>query len=97
MTKRRATVLRLSPLLLPREAFAVARQEDRKEFSMTENELIEELTYACYVHNRETSPNLLPHAWKAVFPNVDAMEARYQASKVSDAADGAIYRAQASS
>ena len=30
MTKRRAAVLRLSPLLLPREAFAVARQEDCK-------------------------------------------------------------------
>lgn len=43
-------------------------------------EMIDRLIYANYVHNRERSPHITPQAWKAIYPNVDSMEARYQQS-----------------
>ena len=51
-----------------------------------EKEFIERLTFACYVYNREKSPEIQPRAWKEIFGNVDAMEERYQLSKLSEAA-----------
>lgn len=43
--------------------------------------LIDELTYSNYRHNRTISPDVTPEEWKAVysFTNVDALERRFQA------------------
>lgn len=45
--------------------------------------LLGDLTYRTYAHNRDTSPDITPRSWKKVFgyAEVDAMEARYQADR----------------
>lgn len=40
--------------------------------------LLDELTYASYAHNRINSPQVTPSQWAKIYPNVDALEARYQ-------------------
>ena len=45
---------------------------------MTTGTLINNLTYACYRHNRRLCPGISPDRWKRVFDDVDAMEERYQ-------------------
>jgi hypothetical protein len=45
--------------------------------------LMADLTYRCYAHNRDLSPDITPASWKKVFgPEVDDFEARYQADKL---------------
>lgn len=47
---------------------------------MTILELVDELTYRNYAHNRRISPGVTPERWaKAYGPTSVAMEARYQA------------------
>ncbi len=45
---------------------------------MTIGQVIDELTYSCYKHNRERAPDITPEQWKVVFSNVDAMERKLQ-------------------
>lgn len=46
---------------------------------MTILELVDELTYRNYAHNRRISPGVTPERWaKAYGPTAAAMEARYQ-------------------
>ena len=47
-------------------------------YAMTLPELMDELTYANYKHNRGRAPEIPPERWKKIYANVDAMEARYQ-------------------
>ena len=44
------------------------------------------LLYAGYVANREAAPHITLSAWKAVYPLVDEMEAKYQAEKAIEKA-----------
>ncbi len=46
--------------------------------TITPQELIDELIYASYVHNRSRSPHISPLAWAKVLPNVPAMERRFK-------------------
>lgn len=49
---------------------------------MTANAIIADLTYINYAHNRDAAPHITPEGWKKVYgPEVDAMEARYQAER----------------
>lgn len=50
------------------------------DFSRAKNPqaLLDELTYASYAHNRSTFPAKTPSQWAAIYPNVEALEARYQ-------------------
>lgn len=48
---------------------------------MTPEGVLDFLMYANYAHNRRISPHITPRSWKAVYPNVDAMEARFQAEE----------------
>lgn len=41
-------------------------------------ELLDELTYASYAHNRSHSPDVTPSQWGKIYPNVDKLEERYQ-------------------
>lgn len=44
--------------------------------------LISELTYINYALNRDAAPGVTPERWKKVYgPEVEAMEARYQAER----------------
>lgn len=45
---------------------------------MTPGEIVDYLTYSCYRYNRKISPHITPEQWKKCFPNVDAMERRFQ-------------------
>lgn len=42
------------------------------------DEAIDDLTYRSYAHNRQLAPDISPERWAKVFPNVAAMEERYQ-------------------
>ncbi len=42
---------------------------------------IDELTYRCYVYNRQRSPEIPPEDWVLVFPTAYEMEARYIAGR----------------
>lgn len=41
-------------------------------------EIIDELTYHSYFHNRRLSPDVPLSEWSKIFGNVDQMEERYQ-------------------
>jgi len=59
---------------------------------MTTGTLIDNLTYACYRHNRHLCPGISPERWKIIFTNVDAMEERYQdEEEMLDVPDDAWY------
>ena len=47
--------------------------------------LIDDLNYACYRHNRRISPNVLPHYFDFVYgtERIERYEARFQAELVS--------------
>lgn len=44
----------------------------------TPQALLDELTYASYAYNRMNDPSVTPSQWGKIYPNVDALEARYQ-------------------
>ena len=53
--------------------------------------IVDELTYVNYACNRDAAPHVAPEQWaRCGYPNVPAMEARYQAEQ-------AITRAKVSS
>ena len=56
----------------------VAWQKKGQEFIGTTQQLVDELTYANYAHNRQRSPDLTPEQWTKVYSNVYQLEARYQ-------------------
>lgn len=44
--------------------------------------LMGDLVYKSYAFNRDTAPDISPNSWKKVYgPEVDDMEAKYQAEK----------------
>lgn len=46
---------------------------------MTPRELVDQLTYLNYAHNRTISPNVTPERWEKVYgPGVWEMEEQYQ-------------------
>jgi hypothetical protein len=45
---------------------------------MTARDLVDDLTFAAYAHNRDIAPHVTPERWAKVFPNAAAMEERYQ-------------------
>jgi len=45
---------------------------------MTARQIVDELTYINYAHNRRISPHVTPERWAELFPNAQAMEARFQ-------------------
>lgn len=50
---------------------------------MTPKQIIDELAYRNYRHNRELSPNITPERWAVVYGRATAkMEGRYQYEKV---------------
>lgn len=61
--------------------------------SMTAQEIVDELTYINYAHNRQIAPSLTPESFaKAGFPSVPAMEARYQRELADRYAEAKIKR-----
>lgn len=45
-------------------------------------EIIDRLTYISYATNRDAAPHITPNSWEKVYgPEVDSMEAQYQAEK----------------
>lgn len=49
-------------------------------FINTPRGFMDELTYASYRHNRQTSPEIAPEGWRSIFgESVTQFEARYQA------------------
>ena len=54
---------------------------------MSAESIVDYLTYANYRHNRTISPHITPEQWaKCGYPNVTAMEAKYQAEIAINAA-----------
>ncbi len=50
---------------------------------MTFNDLGFDLLYEAYAWNRDRAPDITPERWKKILgPEVDAMEAQYQAQKL---------------
>lgn len=50
--------------------------------AMTVLGIFDYLTYVSYANNRDSAPDITPNSWKKVYgPEVDSMEARYQAEK----------------
>lgn len=45
---------------------------------MSDVEIVDELVYRSYTYNRERFPETTPERWATVYPNVAAMERRYQ-------------------
>lgn len=45
-------------------------------------QLVDELTYTNYAHNRRLSPHITPERWAKIYPNAEAMEARFTADAV---------------
>lgn len=54
------------------ETLTITLSEERVD------EIIDELTYRSYAHNRRMFPQTTPEQWAVIFPNVPAMEARFQ-------------------
>ena len=51
---------------------------------MTPNQLVNELAYRNYRHNRELSPNITPERWNAVYGDATAkMEGWYQCERIA--------------
>lgn len=51
--------------------------------AVAEKNLVADLTYISYAHNRKLAPHLTPESWKRVYGEaVDRMEAQYQAEAV---------------
>ena len=48
------------------------------ETGLTPSEIADELTYINYAHNRRLSPHISPERWEKVYPNAQALEARFQ-------------------
>lgn len=44
--------------------------------------LIDRLTFINYACNRDAAPEITPERWARIYPNVEALEAKYQAEKV---------------
>lgn len=52
------------------------------EFRVTPLAFIDRLTYVSYTTNRDAAPDITPERWKKVYgPEVDSMEATYQAEQ----------------
>jgi hypothetical protein len=49
------------------------------------NDLIDELTFRSYAHNRGLAPDVSPERWAKIFPNGPAMEARLQREREQNA------------
>lgn len=63
------------------EDYAYDRHRDMQ--TMRSDELIDELTYINYAHNRDLAPGITPERWKKVYgaEAVEKMEARLQAER----------------
>jgi hypothetical protein len=49
-------------------------------------DIIRDLTYINYAHNRRRSPHISPESWRKVYgETADAMEKRFQAEKFAEA------------
>lgn len=48
---------------------------------MTPEQIIDELTYRNYRHNRGLRPDIEPADWVRVYPTAQAMERRYRAER----------------
>lgn len=57
--------------------------------SMTPEGLVDYLTYANYRHNRHIAPHVTPAEWARIYPNADALEARYQSETAIEKASTA--------
>lgn len=55
------------------------------------DQIVDELVYRSYSYNRERFPDTTPERWSTVYPNVDAMERRYQRA-INDHAEAMIRR-----
>ena len=53
---------------------------------MIPSDLVCELTYINYAHNRRLSPHIAPDRWARIYPNAEAMEKRFQAESMKEAA-----------
>ena len=47
--------------------------------------IADELIYSSYRYNRQRSPNITPAQWGLAFPNIEALETRYQAELKAEA------------
>lgn len=54
-------------------------------------QIVDELVYRSYSYNRERFPETAPERWSTVYPNVAAMEQRYQRA-INDRAEAMIRR-----
>lgn len=50
---------------------------------MTATEMVDDLTFTAYAHNRDLAPEISPERWAKVFPNAAAMEERYQRERAA--------------
>ena len=53
---------------------------------MSDAQLVDELTYINYKHNRNHSPDRTPEQWARVYPNAEALEKRYQDERAKESA-----------
>lgn len=53
---------------------------------MNVRDLIDELTYTNYAHNRRISPHISPERWARIYPNAEAMERRFKTENMKEAA-----------
>ena len=49
--------------------------------NLTIGEVLSELLYIGYATNRDQHPDITPARWAAIYPNAEALEAKYQAEK----------------
>ena len=49
--------------------------------NLTVGEALAELLYIGYATNRDQRPDISPERWAAIYPNAEALEAKYQAEK----------------
>lgn len=47
----------------------------------TPEEILSEIMYSSYVHQRKTHPEIAPRKWKAMYINQEEFEKRYQKEK----------------
>lgn len=44
----------------------------------TPEQIVDELTYRCYVHNRRSCPEITASEWAKCWPGADKLEAKYK-------------------
>lgn len=44
----------------------------------TPEQIVDELSYRCYVHNRRSCPQITAEEWAKCWPGAEKLEAKYQ-------------------